>query len=248
MIRLEGVGRAYGDAKSRTDALDGIDLTIARGDHLAILGPSGSGKSTLLNIMGCLDRPTSGRCIFMGDDTSQLSDARLSEIRNRSVGFVFQLFNLVPELTARENVELPLVYAGAGAERRRMALAALSRVGLDARAEHRAAVLSGGEQQRVAVARALVNRPDVILADEPTGSIDAASATVILDLLAWLNAQGCAVVVVTHNRAVAASAARRILLRSGTIEAVAEGPGESVHQARPTLRRPPAMAVRALPR
>ena len=199
-------------------ALRGIDLEVPAGDYIAIMGPSGSGKSTLLNILGCLDRPTEGRYILGGEDVSALSDGRLSEIRTTHIGFVFQTFNLVPELTLLENIELPLYYRGwiSAAHRRRcQQLAEL--VGLGERLHHRPTQLSGGQQQRGAIARSLVNDPTILLADEPTGNLDSATSDEILDLLGALNQAGKTVILVTHENDVAARARRIVRIKDGLV-------------------------------
>lgn len=215
MIELKSVTKVY--ANSPAPALQSVNLSIQRGEFVAIVGPSGSGKSTLLNLIGCLDRPTSGHVVVLGEDTRELSDGRLSRIRNRSIGFVFQAFNLVPELTVHENVELPLIYAGVSRKRRDLTSAALTAVGISHCADQRAGRLSGGEQQRAAIARALVSDPPLILADEPTGSIDAQSADHIMRLLSELHDQGRTIVIVTHNQDVAASAQRVVIIEAGAI-------------------------------
>ena len=220
MIELASVGRTYGSASAPVTALRDVNLVIQRGEFVAIVGPSGSGKSTLLNLIGCLDQPTSGRLLFLGEDTSTLNDTKLSRIRNRSIGFVFQMFNLVPELTVYENIELPLVYAGVTRERRALTTKVLERVGMAHRADHPASLLSGGEQQRVAIARALVNDPALILADEPTGSIDPDSAEQVMELLGELHDQARTIVLVTHNMSVAAVAQRVVRIESGTINEI----------------------------
>jgi putative ABC transport system ATP-binding protein len=215
-------------------ALRDVNLVIQRGEFVAIVGPSGSGKSTLLNLIGCLDQPSSGRLLFLGEDTSTLTDTKLSRIRNRSIGFVFQMFNLVPELTVYENIELPLVYAGITRQRRALTTKVLERVGMAHRAEHPASLLSGGEQQRVAIARALVNDPALILADEPTGSIDPASAEQVMQLLGELHDQARTIVLVTHNMSVAAVAQRVVRIESGTINEIGHSnaePGTPVARA-----------------
>lgn len=237
MIELASVGRSFGSASAPVTALRDVNLLVQRGEFVAIVGPSGSGKSTLLNLIGCLDQPTSGRLFFLGEDTSTLNDTKLSRIRNRSIGFVFQMFNLVPELTVYENIELPLVYAGVTKQRRALTTKALERVGMEHRADHPASLLSGGEQQRVAIARALVNDPALILADEPTGSIDPASAEQVMQLLGELHDQARTIVLVTHNMAVAALAQRVVRIESGTISEVgpstAPDPNGAVKAAAP---------------
>jgi putative ABC transport system ATP-binding protein len=220
MIELASVGKTYGSASAPVTALRDVDLLIQRGEFVAIVGPSGSGKSTLLNLIGCLDQPSSGRLLFLGEDTSSLNDTKLSRIRNRSIGFVFQMFNLVPELTVYENVELPLVYAGVTHQRRALTTKVLERVGMTHRADHPASLLSGGEQQRVAIARALVNDPALILADEPTGSIDPVSAEQVMQLLSELHDQARTIVLVTHNMSVAAVAQRVVRIEAGTINEI----------------------------
>lgn len=234
MIELASVGRTYGSASAPVTALRDVNLVIQRGEFVAIVGPSGSGKSTLLNLIGCLDQPSSGRLLFLGEDTSTLTDTKLSRIRNRSIGFVFQMFNLVPELTVYENIELPLVYAGITRQRRALTTKVLERVGMAHRAEHPASLLSGGEQQRVAIARALVNDPALILADEPTGSIDPASAEQVMQLLGELHDQARTIVLVTHNMSVAAVAQRVVRIESGTINEIGHSnaePGTPVARA-----------------
>ena len=241
MIELASVGRTYGSASALVTALHDVNLVIQRGEFVAIVGPSGSGKSTLLNLIGCLDKPSSGRLLFLGEDTSTLTDTRLSRIRNRSIGFVFQMFNLVPELTVYENIELPLVYAGITRQRRALTTKVLERVGMAHRAEHPASLLSGGEQQRVAIARALVNDPALILADEPTGSIDPASAEQVMELLSELHDQARTVVLVTHNMSVAAVAQRVVRIQSGTITEIGRGSSEPDTPVARTHAKAPAM-------
>jgi putative ABC transport system ATP-binding protein len=217
MIALESVSKTYARGTTTVPALRNVDLTVERGEFVAVVGASGSGKSTLLNIIGCLDQPSTGRQTFLGEDVARLGDRRLSELRNRSMGFVFQAFNLINDLTVIENIELPLVYDHRGGRRRERALQALNSVGLRELADQRASFLSGGEQQRVAIARALVNSPDLILADEPTGSIDKESADLVLRLLAALHRQSHTIVMVTHQAAVAAHADRTVTLADGTM-------------------------------
>jgi putative ABC transport system ATP-binding protein len=216
--RLEGLRKEYPLGSGVVRALRGIDLAIPAGDYMAIMGPSGSGKSTLLNILGCLDRPSSGSYFLGGEDVSRLSDGRLSEIRTAHIGFVFQTFNLVPELTLLENIELPLYYRGwiSAAHRRRCRqLAEL--VGLGERLHHRPTQLSGGQQQRGAIARSLVNDPTILLADEPTGNLDSATSDEILELLGALNAAGKTVILVTHENDVAAHARRIVRIKDGLV-------------------------------
>lgn len=218
VIKLDNVRRVFGEGDHLVEALRGVSFTIADGEFVAIMGASGSGKSTCMNLLGCLDRPTSGTYWLDGIDTADMSPDRLAEVRNKKLGFVFQGFNLLPRTTARENVELPLVYAGMAAdERHSRALGALERVGLAERVNHTSAQLSGGQQQRVAIARALVNAPAVILADEPTGNLDSATTHEIMQLFTELNRQGITIVMITHEPDVAEYASRRITFRDGTI-------------------------------
>ncbi|MCX5479842.1 ABC transporter ATP-binding protein [Kaistia geumhonensis] len=219
-IEFRAVSKVYGSGDARVKALDGASFSIARGEFVAIMGPSGSGKSTTMNIIGCLDRPTSGEYLFEGVPTTTLSRNQLTLLRRHRLGFVFQGFNLLARTSAVENVELPLVYRGLGtAERRKLALAALARVGLEGRAGHTPGELSGGQQQRVAIARAIVTEPAVLLADEPTGNLDTKTSEEIMRLVTALNReQGITVIMVTHEPDIAAFAARTIRFVDGRIE------------------------------
>jgi putative ABC transport system ATP-binding protein len=218
LIAIAGVTKTYQMGDVEVQALRGVDLNIAPGEMVAIMGASGSGKSTLMNILGCLDRPTSGTYTLAGEEMSNLDANALAERRNQTLGFVFQSFNLLTRTSALENVELPLVYAGVRPRlRREMAKEALDRVGLGERLHHHPSQLSGGQQQRVAIARALVNRPPVILADEPTGNLDSKASDEMMALLQRLGEEGLTVVVVTHEPDVAACARRMIVVRDGLI-------------------------------
>ncbi|MCX7818967.1 MAG: ABC transporter ATP-binding protein [Kiritimatiellae bacterium] len=219
MIRLENVEKVYRVGQTDVPALRGITLEIHRGEFFGLLGPSGSGKSTLMNLIGCLDRPSRGRYWLDGANVEELDDDALSEYRLRHLGFVFQSFNLIPQLTVRENIELPMYYRGVPpAESRARAEKLAEMVGLADRLRHRPAELSGGQCQRVAIARALANDPPVILADEPTGNLDSRTGLQIMELLASLNRDGRTVILVTHEPDIAAYARRRIWLRDGQIE------------------------------
>jgi putative ABC transport system ATP-binding protein len=218
LLELRDVRKIYQTGTVEVAALRGVSARISEGEYVAVVGPSGSGKSTLMHILGCLDVPTSGSYLLAGEDVSTLPEARLADVRNRLIGFVFQQFNLLPSLSAWRNVELPLVYAGASRdERRERALDALDRVGLANRADHRPGELSGGQQQRVAIARALVTDPALVLADEPTGNLDSQSTADVLDLLDELSALGRTIVLITHEHDVAARADRQLLVRDGEI-------------------------------
>jgi putative ABC transport system ATP-binding protein len=219
IAELQGLCRVYARGASRIVALDGVSLSLRAGEFLAVMGPSGSGKTTLLSLLGCLDRPTEGRYLLSGTDVGSLDDVSLSRLRNRSIGFVFQAFHLIPELTVLENVATPLLYSGAPLSAwRPRAVASLEHVGLAHRADHKPGELSGGEAQRAAIARALVMEPRMILADEPTGNLDSATGAAIAGLLVSLHREGRTVVLVTHNEALAARAERLIRLCDGRIE------------------------------
>ena len=218
MIEMQGVCKRYRLGEQIVVALDGVDFSVGEGEMVAILGPSGSGKSTLMNLLGCLDTPTAGRYWLAGQAVDGMSEGQLSRIRSRQVGFVFQGFHLLPELTARENVELPLIYRGVPErERRRLVEESLTLVGLARRMDHRPAQLSGGQQQRVAIARAVAGRPPVLLADEPTGNLDTASGQEIMGLLRRLHTAGHTVVVITHDPAIGAACPRRVRIEDGRL-------------------------------
>ena len=222
IIELFEITKVYGVGDVQVQALDGISLTIKEGEFVAIMGPSGSGKSTLMNILGCLDRPTSGRYLLAGEDVSDLNKSQLAKIRNRRLGFIFQSYNLLPRTSALDNVVLPLIYSRNGAsvpeeQQRSKALELLSAVGLAERAHHQPHELSGGQAQRVAIARALINDPALILADEPTGNLDSKSGHEIMAILNELHTQGRTIVIVTHDLAVAKGSSRIINVMDGMI-------------------------------
>ncbi|MDJ0842896.1 ABC transporter ATP-binding protein [Crocosphaera sp.] len=218
IIRLETITKIYGSDNTKVKALDNIDLTIEKGEYCTIMGASGSGKSTLMNIIGCLDRPSSGRYYLDNVDVSQLPDSQLAAIRNRKIGFVFQQFHLLPQMTALDNVILPMIYAEVSpSERRDRALEALEKVGLGNRVNNKPNQLSGGQQQRVALARAIVNQPVLLLADEPTGALDSQTTEEVLDIFESLYQAGITVVVVTHETEVARHSRRVIWFKDGQV-------------------------------
>jgi putative ABC transport system ATP-binding protein len=220
MIDVRDLRKIYTMGEEELAALAGVNLTIQKGEYIAVTGASGSGKSTLMNILGGLDRPTSGTYLFEGDDVGHYNDNQLADFRRRRIGFVFQSFQLLPRQTALENVELPMIYGGVpSAERRERAAELLERVGLGARKGHRPTQLSGGQQQRVAIARSLANRPHLLLADEPTGALDSVTSADIVKLLGDLNADGLTLMIVTHDPEVAGRARRQVTFRDGLIVA-----------------------------
>ncbi|MEY3027064.1 MAG: hypothetical protein RLZZ238_1961 [Planctomycetota bacterium] len=228
--RLTGITKTYfkPDGSVLVEALRSVDLEIPRGQYIAIMGASGSGKSTLMNLLGCLDRPTSGRYELDGRAVESLNDDELSRVRGEKIGFVFQAFNLISELTITENVEIPLLYQGIpSSERRKRAIEALSIVGLENRLHHRPRELSGGQQQRAAIARALVGRPAILMADEPTGNLDSATGEAILQVFEELHAKGLTLIMVTHDDRISARCERIVRLRDGEIESDRAGGGHS---------------------
>ncbi len=231
IIHLDNIRKSYYMGTQSLEVLKGINLDIYKNEYVALMGPSGSGKSTLMNILGCLDSPTAGTYILNNNDVSQMEDADLAQIRNKEIGFVFQQFNLLPRLSAIDNVALPLVYAGISKKiRREMALDVLEKVGLADRSHHRPNELSGGQIQRVAVARALVNNPAIILADEPTGNLDSKTSVEIMDLFSAIQESGNTVVLVTHEVDIAAHAKRIIRLRDGSVESDEANTGQLMLQ------------------
>lgn len=219
VIKLENIKRFFKIGDVEVQALRGVNLTINKGEYVALMGPSGSGKSTLMNLLGCLDTPSAGKYWLSGQDVSQMDDDELAEIRNKEIGFVFQTFNLLPRSTALDNVALPLVYAGYGrTERNERALKTLESVGLADRTDHRPNELSGGQRQRVAIARALINNPSIILADEPTGNLDTKTSYEIMELMEKIHEQGNTVIIVTHEEDIARRAHRIVRLRDGVVE------------------------------
>lgn len=219
LVEIRDVCKIYNPGENEVRALDHVSLTIDEQEFVAIIGHSGSGKSTLMNMLGCLDVPTSGEYWLHGQDVSALSDDELSDIRNREIGFIFQGFNLIPNLTALENVELPLIYRGVSKSvREELSVEALKKVGLEHRMDHKPSEMSGGQQQRVAIARAIAQAPPVILADEPTGNLDSNSTKEIMDILKGLHKEGRTVILITHDNEIAAQAKRVIKIRDGKVE------------------------------
>ena len=219
LVEIKDVCKVYNPGENEVRALDHVSLTIDEQEFVAIIGHSGSGKSTLMNMLGCLDVPTSGEYWLHGQDVSTLSDDELSDIRNREIGFIFQGFNLIPNLTALENVELPLIYRGVSKSvREELSVEALKKVGLEHRMDHKPSEMSGGQQQRVAIARAIAQAPPVILADEPTGNLDSNSTKEIMDILKGLHKEGRTVILITHDNEIAAQAKRVIKIRDGKVE------------------------------
>ena len=220
LIRVRDLCKVYNPGENEVRALDHIDLSIDKGELVGIVGHSGSGKSTLMNMLGCLDVPTSGNYYLNGKDVSNMTDDELSDVRNMEIGFIFQGFNLIPNLTAKENVELPLIYRGVSKkEREDLAVESLKAVGLEHRMDHKPSEMSGGQQQRVAIARAIAARPPVILADEPTGNLDSRSTQEIMEVLKELHRSGRTVILITHDDEIAAQVNRVIRIKDGKVEA-----------------------------
>ena len=232
LIEIRDMCKIYNPGENEVRALDHVNLRIDKNEFVAIIGQSGSGKSTLMNMLGCLDIPTSGTYILNGQDVSNLTDDELSDIRNKEIGFIFQGFNLIPNLTALENVELPLIYRNVpAAKRHELSVASLTRVGLEHRMDHKPSEMSGGQQQRVAIARALAAAPPVILADEPTGNLDSASSKEIMQILRELYEEGRTVILITHDNKIAASAKRVIRVIDGKIVSDTNyGDGKSIEE------------------
>lgn len=219
LIHIENMKKIYNPGENEVRALDGVDLDIEKGDLVAIVGHSGSGKSTLMNMLGCLDTPTSGKYVLDGQDVASMTDNQLADVRNKEIGFIFQGFNLISNLDAVENVELPLVYRGVSKnERKQLAMEALKSVGLEDRMKHKPNEMSGGQQQRVAVARAVAAKPPIILADEPTGNLDTKSTQEIMEILKELHRSGRTVIIITHDEEIASQAHRVIRILDGRIE------------------------------
>ena len=237
VIATEGLARTYQMGTTQVRALRGVDMRIAPGEFVALMGPSGCGKSTLMQLLGCLDTPTAGRYWLEGRDVGTLSGDERARLRRTRIGFVFQTFNLLPRLTALENVALPLLYRGRVADARQRAASTLAHLGLAPRAEHRPAEMSGGECQRVAIARAVVTQPGIILADEPTGNLDSSTGAEIMDLLGRLNAEGRTLLVVTHNAEVAAHAGRILQMHDGQIMGYIASGDETARPRLPLLSR-----------
>ncbi len=230
IIRLEDIQKSYFMGNQAIPVLKGITLDIFKNEYVALMGPSGSGKSTLMNILGCLDSPTGGRYILNGKDVSKMPDDDLAEVRNTEIGFVFQQFNLLPRLTAAENVALPLIYAGVPKkERYERAMEALKKVGLEERSHHKSNELSGGQIQRVAIARALVNNPSLLLADEPTGNLDSRTSVEVMEIFGKIQEAGNTVVLVTHEEDIAHYAHRVVRLRDGLVESDKEQAFTTIH-------------------
>lgn len=219
LIHIENMKKIYNPGENEVRALDGIDLDIEKGDLVAIVGHSGSGKSTLMNMLGCLDTPTSGKYVLDGQDVASMTDNQLADVRNKEIGFIFQGFNLISNLDAVGNVELPLVYRGVSKnERKQLAMEALKSVGLEDRMKHKPNEMSGGQQQRVAIARAIAAKPPVILADEPTGNLDSASSREIMEILKSMHRSGETLILITHDNGIAAQAKRVVRIMDGKIE------------------------------
>ncbi len=231
IISVRKLRKEYYLGRTTVPALVSVDLEVKRGEFVAVMGPSGSGKSTFMNILGCLDHPTSGEYLLDGEPVSEMSVSELADVRNEKIGFIFQSFNLLPWMTALENVELPLIYAGVSFEQRQeRALWALTMLGLASRADHKPMELSGGQQQRVAIARALVTAPSIILADEPTGNLDSHTSAQILSILQRLNARGITIVLVTHEPDIASYCQRKVVFRDGRLILDAINPAPAIAQ------------------